>query len=166
MNDTFTIGEVSHLLEFMHLAVPSEYVISYWRKKKWLTTKGKPILSLSIAVNVANSAFLTEQRKLKGEPTQNLKRVRKMQKEKKKLDESKITSYNNQLQDKRWLAFREYVFAARGRKCERCGSEQHLQIHHPKYISGRAAWEYTCLDVMVLCSVCHMKTHNIIIRNK
>lgn len=71
------------------------------------------------------------------------------------------TPYEKQLQDKRWKAFRKFVFAVRGNKCEICGGTHVLQVHHPKYISGRRAWEYTCNEVQVLCHDCHEKVHNI-----
>lgn len=69
--------------------------------------------------------------------------------------------YDEQLKDKRWEAFRRFVFAVKGKKCELCGSQSIIQVHHPKYIYGRMAWEYTCNDVMVVCKKCHEKIHKI-----
>lgn len=69
--------------------------------------------------------------------------------------------YSDQLTDGRWYAFRKFIFAVRGKKCEICGSENILQVHHPHYVSGRKAWEYTCNEVVVLCSECHHKIHKI-----
>lgn len=69
--------------------------------------------------------------------------------------------YKEQLKTKEWIRFRKVVFKSRGRTCEMCGATTNLQIHHPKYISGRKAWEYTIEDVMVLCRKCHETTHNI-----
>ena len=69
--------------------------------------------------------------------------------------------YDEQVHDARWKAFRTFVFAVRGKKCEMCGGTNILQIHHPKYKSGRLAWEYTCNEVIVVCSDCHKKIHNI-----
>lgn len=75
--------------------------------------------------------------------------------------ESFRLEYTIELQDDRWIAFRNFVLTARGKRCEKCGSDKHIQIHHPYYIKGRAAWEYNCLDVIVLCSCCHEKEHHI-----
>lgn len=84
--------------------------------------------------------------------------VSKPQKAKKELE---FTPYDEQLKDKRWEAFRKFVFAIRGRKCEHCGATKNLQVHHPKYVFGRKAWEYTCNEVEVVCRECHKKIHNI-----
>ena len=70
-------------------------------------------------------------------------------------------SYNDQLNDSRWKAFRKFIFAVRGKKCEVCGSSDALQVHHPKYKYGKMAWEYTCNDVIVVCRKCHEKIHHI-----
>ena len=67
--------------------------------------------------------------------------------------------YKEQLKDKRWEAFRKFVFSVRGKKCEICGGNHILQIHHPEYKSGRLAWEYTCNEVMVVCNYCHETIH-------
>ncbi len=69
--------------------------------------------------------------------------------------------YDEFLQDERWPAFRKFIFAGRGCKCEKCGSHERLQIHHIKYKEGLRPWEYTCNDVMVLCRDCHAKIHGI-----
>ena len=70
-------------------------------------------------------------------------------------------TYAEQLKDSRWAAFRTFVFIVNGMKCKHCGTRHNLQVHHPKYISGRKAWEYTCNEVIVLCKECHQKEHNI-----
>ena len=70
-------------------------------------------------------------------------------------------AYNDQLKDPRWSAFRNFVFVVRKMRCEKCGSKEALQIHHPQYITGRKAWEYTCNEVQVLCRECHKKIHGI-----
>lgn len=71
------------------------------------------------------------------------------------------TPYEKQLQDKRWKDFRNFVFAVRGKKCEICGGTHVLQVHHPKYIAGRKAWEYPVSEVQVLCRHCHQQVHNL-----
>ena len=68
-------------------------------------------------------------------------------------------NYDEFLQDPRWLAFRQFVFAVRGHKCEACGSTERLQVHHVCYKTGLLPWEYTCNDVKVLCRNCHARVH-------
>lgn len=76
-------------------------------------------------------------------------------------EQQQYDTYKEQLEDVRWKAFRDFVFVVRGCKCEQCGATAKLQVHHPKYIRGRKAWEYTCNEVMVVCKDCHEKIHNI-----
>ena len=68
--------------------------------------------------------------------------------------------YVDQLNDARWYAFRKFIFYIRGKRCELCGSEDTVQVHHPHYITGRKAWEYNCNEVVVLCRECHKVIHN------
>lgn len=162
----------------------------YWENKKWLTHKGIEPKTLESAIDSYNSIavqkFVQRNQKLLG--ISNVKRKdkkkakRKARKEllagNKNLDnliklenfslkEPKVKSnkdyipYEEQLQDKRWEAFRKFIFAVRGKKCEMCGGTHILQVHHPKYKGGRLAWEYTCNEVQVLCKECHKKIHNI-----
>lgn len=76
-------------------------------------------------------------------------------------DNHHFIDYSDQMSDARWKAFRKFVFAVRGSKCELCGSGKSLQVHHPKYIKGLKAWEYTCNQVIVVCRCCHEKIHSI-----
>lgn len=74
---------------------------------------------------------------------------------------SKNIPYDEQLKTDLWSKFRKIVFSKRGRSCEKCGSKRNLQIHHPRYIYGRKAWEYTTDEVMALCRDCHKKIHGL-----
>ena len=162
----------------------------YWENKQWLTHKGVEPKTLEAAIDSYNSIavqkFVQRNQKLLGiskvKRKDKKKAKRKARKEllagNKNLDnliklenfslkEPKVKSdkdyipYEEQLQDKRWEAFRKFVFAVRGKKCEICGGTHILQVHHPKYKGGRLAWEYTCNEVQVLCKECHEKIHNI-----
>lgn len=73
----------------------------------------------------------------------------------------KYIPYYEQLKTKKWKDFRKLVFASRGKVCEMCGAKTNLQVHHPKYVFGRKAWEYPISEVVVLCRNCHEKVHNI-----
>lgn len=68
-------------------------------------------------------------------------------------------NYSARLRDPRWRAKREEVFAARGRRCERCGNLSELQIHHLQYRRGRLPWEYPIRDLQVVCRSCHEDEH-------
>lgn len=162
----------------------------YWENKQWLTHKGVEPKTLEAAIDSYNSIvvqkFVQRNQKLLGiskvKRKDKKKAKRKARKEllagNKNLDnliklenfslkEPKVKSdkdyipYEEQLQDKRWEAFRKFIFAVRGKKCEMCGGTHILQVHHPKYKGGRLAWEYTCNEVQVLCKECHEKVHNI-----
>lgn len=65
--------------------------------------------------------------------------------------------YFDYMQSKAWQIFRQRVFAARSRMCERCGTGAGpLQIHHISYARfGHEELE----DVKVLCVPCHKKMH-------
>lgn len=67
--------------------------------------------------------------------------------------------YQQELKRPEWKAFREQVLEERGRECEKCGSKNHLEIHHTKYYRAHRPWEYDINDVMVLCSECHQLLH-------
>ena len=73
----------------------------------------------------------------------------------------KYIPYYEQLETKEWKDFRKLVFASRGKVCEMCGAKTNLQVHHPKYVFGRKAWEYPLNEVVVLCRNCHEHIHNI-----
>lgn len=73
----------------------------------------------------------------------------------------KYIPYYDQLETKEWKDFRKLVFSSRGKVCEKCGAKTHLQVHHPKYVAGRKAWEYPVSEVRVLCRHCHQQVHNL-----
>lgn len=160
----------------------------FWESKDWKTRKGIEIQSLEKAVDVYNAIAVQKDMKknakklgytkLKKNDKKRAKRqirksllrgvktiddliIKEQQEPIKPQKEKKFVPYSEQLTDKKWLAFRKFVFAVRGNKCEKCGRTKYLQVHHPKYKSGRKAWEYTCNEVVVLCKKCHEKVHNI-----
>lgn len=148
------------------LYIEPQEVYNYWENKSWLTKKGKPVQTLEVAVNVYNSIVM--QRSIKTEK-ENKAQEKKTRKNARKI-ESKLkienikkkpyVLYSEQLKDNRWKAFRLFVLKVRGRRCEICGSEENLQVHHLTYKNGSMAWEYTCNDVIVVCRECHKKLHN------
>lgn len=121
---------------------------AYFKAKDWKTEKGRDYWSLEFACTVYNGVAIYKQQK--------------------KVDESNFNTlsyegspYKEQLLDKRWRLFREFAIVARGGVCENCGSKKNLVIHHPHYIDGYNAWDYSVRDVVCLCNNCHKKIHNV-----
>ncbi len=63
---------------------------------------------------------------------------------------------NGYLRTDHWIEFRASILAARGRKCEQCGSERNIQVHHLTY---RRKGSEKPEDVKVLCNTCHVEAH-------
>lgn len=171
--------------------VTAQEVYDYWEAKGWKTKKGREVLSLENAVSVCNSIVIEKERARKRrekkkkekeekgrinkkkevvvlETTKDDKEYKRLKKRiRKDKKTNRVTppilgfNYGEQLKMPYWYAFRKFIFIVRGKKCEQCGAEENLQVHHLKYISGRLAWEYTCNEVKVLCKDCHMKVHGI-----
>lgn len=79
------------------------------------------------------------------------------------LDKTK-TAYELLLERSEWKAYRLAVLAERGEKCEWCGSDKNLHVHHKfylKYPNGKhiLPWEYNINCLLVLCKDCHTKAH-------
>lgn len=137
-----------------------EKIYKELEKRHWRSTSGHPVCNLENYINgicgIKSNKYLTEEylsKKPKLAKKQNIILAKQ---------EGEVGTYNEQLKDQRWKAFRQFVFAVRGCKCEMCGYRENLQVHHPKYTKGRAAWEYTCNDVVVLCDKCHKKVHGLL----
>lgn len=62
------------------------------------------------------------------------------------------------LSDKLWQDLRSRLFERAG-KCENCGREHILELHHRHYFRGRRAWQYPDRDFAVLCRACHSLVH-------
>lgn len=162
----------------------AEDIYNYWENKKWLTAKKKQVKSVEIACHVYNGIVIHREikRKMKkskitGETKEERKqcwdRIKTKYKESIKLKrkekliiyenekQKQYTDYRLQLKDEKWKAFRWFVMKVRGSKCELCGKEKSIQVHHVRYKSNCKAWEYTCNDVIVVCVECHKKIHNI-----
>lgn len=144
--------EISDYINRNSLELPVDDVLSFWDERKWRTQKGSLVKTLAAAVNVCNSLYVTKTRSEKGVLNYN----------KGKRSRYKIyEKYKIQLSRPEWLAFREFIFVVKGKKCELCGSLKDIQIHHKRYINGRLAWEYIPDDVVVLCGNCHKRIHDL-----
>ncbi|MDP2143119.1 MAG: HNH endonuclease [Gallionella sp.] len=69
----------------------------------------------------------------------------------------------NQYRNNRWVAYREELIELDGGACVRCGRTREvgaiLQVHHKKYIAGKAPWEYPYDLCETLCKRCHAVEH-------
>jgi 5-methylcytosine-specific restriction endonuclease McrA len=61
--------------------------------------------------------------------------------------------YQEYIRSPEWRAKRAAAFAHYGRRCQRCGAERDLQIHHRTYARFRRE---TMGDLEVLCGDCHV----------
>ena len=76
---------------------------------------------------------------------------------KKKVNPITYTSkYRKYLTSDQWKMMRAGLFYMRGEKCEKCGSEENLQIHHNTYAN---IFKEKLSDLEILCRSCHRKEH-------
>ena len=68
-----------------------------------------------------------------------------------------INRFENQ---KKWLILKSQLFYERGRKCEICGSDISLHIHHILYRSEYPELTFDRENLMILCERCHKKIHS------
>lgn len=66
--------------------------------------------------------------------------------------------YHAYMQSPEWLTMREKAFATLGRRCNRCGTTERLQVHHKSY--SRVGNEKLS-DLEVLCQRCHKGHHDL-----
>lgn len=185
-----TLAMVEIYIAEKGLFCDAQDAFTYWENKGWLTKKGVEPKTLENAIDSYNSIAINRFAKhnakslgitkLRGKKKksemkilrktiasgglkglENQIKIESSGAKDKVVNKKEYTPYEEQLKDKRWEAFRKFVFVVRGKKCEMCGGTHILQVHHPKYKRGRLAWEYTCNEVQVLCKECHEKIHNI-----
>jgi len=69
----------------------------------------------------------------------------------------------NPYRDNRWAEFRKELIELDGAACVKCGwtatDGATLQVHHKKYIAGKAPWEYPLELCETLCKRCHAAEH-------
>ncbi len=62
----------------------------------------------------------------------------------------------------KWRTFSEKVKHRDNHRCLQCNrgpDEVTLQVHHERYIEGKAPWEYALSDCRTLCKGCHAREH-------
>lgn len=67
--------------------------------------------------------------------------------------------YREELKHPMWKKKRLKILDRDNYKCQLCGSEHNLCIHHTKYVTGMKAWEYPNSLLVTLCKDCHEKVH-------
>lgn len=152
-----TIEMFDKIIKLCGYEFSAKEAFDFFKKQGFRTKNDKPIVDWKRWLGYYNDRYKRNQGK-KDIVNNELKRLANSNDV---VLNEKPESYNEQLQDKRWLAFRYFILAIRGCKCEECGSTNNLQIHHPIYKNGAMAWEYTCNDVVVLCEKCHKKAHGL-----
>jgi len=63
--------------------------------------------------------------------------------------------------DKTWKAARAEFILAKGGKCEWCGSQDRLTVHHPmRDVYGKSVYvDFVLSDCILLCARCHRALH-------
>lgn len=64
--------------------------------------------------------------------------------------------YGYYLQSDHWQALREKALVRDNYKCQNCGSQDELQVHHLAYGKGG---DDVLEDLTTLCSDCHSELH-------
>ncbi len=69
-------------------------------------------------------------------------------------------TYKDQLQHPNWQRKRLEALNHYGFECRECGAaDSMLHVHHRQYVKGRMAWEYSVVELNVLCESCHKAEH-------
>jgi hypothetical protein len=77
-------------------------------------------------------------------------------------DKKKLAAmpYKKYLRSKYWKMVKVLVLKKYKYRCKNCGSKDSLEAHHNKYVARGT--EHLDLSVLtLLCSLCHMETHDI-----
>lgn len=69
-------------------------------------------------------------------------------------------AYQEMLRDPRWQRRRLEIMNRAQWKCEKCHDDARtLNVHHARYRSGAAPWEYTDAELICVCEDCHLEGH-------
>ena len=163
-----TLEQVEECIKEEELDLDANSIYKKYSKRNWLTKKGTPIKCLECVLNACHGVkvghMFYNKKKRKEKVKNEIERLKSLMDTGNPSEEDRHDTYiiyKEQLTDKRWLAFRDFVLTVRGCVCENCKNTTNLNIHHLKYIPKRLAWEYTVNEVRVLCYKCHKKVHNI-----
>jgi hypothetical protein len=74
-----------------------------------------------------------------------------------------VREVRNPYRGDRWAEFRQELIELDGAACVKCGRTGAegavLQVHHKKYLAGKAPWEYPLELCETLCRRCHAAEH-------
>lgn len=66
-------------------------------------------------------------------------------------------TYKDYINSEFWKNKRDWILESKGRKCEKCGGNFWLQVHHLSYENvGNEGKD----DVIILCAYCHWRIHH------
>lgn len=74
----------------------------------------------------------------------------------KKAADKRRKRYNEYLQSEEWAQLKIDLFNHRGKKCEKCSSEEEIHVHHLHY---RNIFNEEPEDLVILCKKCHFAEH-------
>ena len=151
-----TLEHVKDFIDNKKWEITAEMIYTHYERQGFKTKKGEPIKSVEGMCNGFNGAYLV---KKYGKLHKKNRNAISIATEEKPITRNRLMTYSEQMTDKRWLAFRSFVMQVRGYRCEVCGSNINLNIHHLIYKEGYLAWEYNTREVMVVCSKCHKQIH-------
>lgn len=143
-----TVEQIQECIDLYGFKISAQKLYAIHAKHNWNIRFYKPQLTLEELVYKCRRKKSVQRG---GVPN---KYIRRCKTEKQK-------TYATLLQRPEWKDFRKQVFAERGRKCEKCGKESNLQIHHTQYRKGLLPWEYPMSLLKVLCRRCHAAAHHI-----
>ena len=84
---------------------------------------------------------------------------KKMLRLKRKKSRKKKQPYKDYLLSNEWKKKRNKKLKEAGNKCEECGSDKKLQVHHKTY---KHIFKEPLTDLMVLCDTCHKLIHKLL----
>lgn len=169
-----TFSEFSDFIEQKGYELDARALYKEFSDRGWTTSKGTPALSWVALINARNGAMLARRTRnqLRGIPDKDKLKMSRSERRELAVSNWRNThetteevkmSYRKELTHPFWYAFRNFVLAVKGCKCELCGTTQDtMNIHHIEYTSGRHAWEYSTKDVKVLCRKCHKRVHGLV----
>lgn len=64
--------------------------------------------------------------------------------------------YQDYLKSKEWAEIKLDLYQTRGKKCEVCGSNKRIEVHHKHYNN---VFKEEPNDLLLLCHDCHSKEH-------
>lgn len=71
-------------------------------------------------------------------------------------------SWSDQYRSPNWQRKRLEALEDADFACQNCGDgDSQLQVHHKRYVKGRAIWDYKVSELSVLCDECHKRAHAI-----